>query len=193
VTRPKRLEFSKQHLADSWTATEREIAMVAFSCLPELMADIADPFRPEGKLYKLPHLLLFANLAIISGATCIAVPPPSSMRCAPGSTSSSALNSDTLPRKLRSPSSSGVSIRLRRDWYSATMQQRFTPAAQPSARPTLVSTARPCAAIENMSPDLCEATLGEGRSRIRTNTGVFARQRRFYFNIHKTNRTVKMR
>ena len=33
--------------------------MVTFSPLLDLLADIPDPRRAEGKLYKLPHVLLF--------------------------------------------------------------------------------------------------------------------------------------
>lgn len=42
--------------------------MVTFSPLLELLADIPDPRRAEGKLYKLPHVLLFSILAIVSGS-----------------------------------------------------------------------------------------------------------------------------
>ena len=42
--------------------------MVAFSPLLDVLADIPDPRRAEGKLYKLPHVLLFTILAIVSGS-----------------------------------------------------------------------------------------------------------------------------
>ncbi len=42
--------------------------MVTFSPLLELLADIPDPRRAEGKLYQLPHVLLFSILAIVSGS-----------------------------------------------------------------------------------------------------------------------------
>ena len=42
--------------------------MVTFSPLLELLADIPDPRRAEGKLYKFPHVLLFSILAIVSGS-----------------------------------------------------------------------------------------------------------------------------
>jgi len=42
--------------------------VVTFSPLLELLADIPDPRRAEGKLYKLPHVLLFSILAIVSGS-----------------------------------------------------------------------------------------------------------------------------
>ncbi len=41
--------------------------MAAFSSLLDLLADIPDPRRAEGKLYKLPHVLLFSILAIVAG------------------------------------------------------------------------------------------------------------------------------
>jgi len=43
--------------------------------------------------------------------------------------------------------------------------------------------------IENTSHYTRDVTLGEDRSRIRTNPGVFARLRSFAFNILKANRT----
>ena len=49
-------------------ATELEVAVVMCSPLLELLADIPDPRRAEGKLYKLPHVLLFSILAIVCGS-----------------------------------------------------------------------------------------------------------------------------
>ena len=43
--------------------------------------------------------------------------------------------------------------------------------------------------MENTSHHSRDVTLGEDRSRIRTNPGVFARLRSFAFNILKANRT----
>ena len=43
--------------------------------------------------------------------------------------------------------------------------------------------------IENTSHYSRDVTLGEDRSRIRTNPGVFARLRSFAFNILKANKT----
>ncbi len=43
--------------------------------------------------------------------------------------------------------------------------------------------------VENTSHYTRDVTLGEDRSRIRTNPGVFARLRSFAFNILKANRT----
>ncbi len=43
--------------------------------------------------------------------------------------------------------------------------------------------------IENTSHYSRDVTLGENRSRIRTNPGVFARLRSFAFNILKANQT----
>ena len=33
-----------------------------------LLAEIEDPRRAEGKLYRLPHVVLFAILAMVAGA-----------------------------------------------------------------------------------------------------------------------------
>ena len=41
--------------------------MVAFSPLLNVLADVPDPRRAEGKLYQLPHVLLFSILAIVTG------------------------------------------------------------------------------------------------------------------------------
>ena len=40
----------------------------AFSHLLSLLAEIADPRRTQGKLYKLPHIFLFSILAVMAGA-----------------------------------------------------------------------------------------------------------------------------
>jgi hypothetical protein len=42
--------------------------MASFSPFVTLLAEIEDPRRAEGKLYRLPHVLLFAILAIVAGA-----------------------------------------------------------------------------------------------------------------------------
>lgn len=41
--------------------------MTAFSPLLDMLADVPDPRRAEGKLYQLPYVLLFSILAIVSG------------------------------------------------------------------------------------------------------------------------------
>ena len=41
--------------------------MAAFSPLLDVLADVPDPRRAQEQLYKLPHVLLFAILAIVSG------------------------------------------------------------------------------------------------------------------------------
>jgi len=41
--------------------------VAAFAPLLSLLADVPDPRRPQGQLYKLPHLLLFSILAIVTG------------------------------------------------------------------------------------------------------------------------------
>jgi hypothetical protein len=44
-----------------------EVAVAAFSPLLDILAQVPDPRRAEGKLYKLPHVLLFSILALVSG------------------------------------------------------------------------------------------------------------------------------
>ncbi len=41
--------------------------MAAFSPLLDMLTDVPDARRAEGKLYKLPHVLLFSILAIVTG------------------------------------------------------------------------------------------------------------------------------
>jgi len=41
--------------------------VAAFSPLLDVLAGVPDPRRAEGKLYKLPHVLLFSILAIVAG------------------------------------------------------------------------------------------------------------------------------
>jgi hypothetical protein len=42
--------------------------MKSFERFLSLLATIPDPRRAEGKLYKLPHVLLFSILAVVTGA-----------------------------------------------------------------------------------------------------------------------------
>src|SRR6188472_1634191 len=42
--------------------------MASFTPFPTLLAEIEDPRRAEGKLYRLPYVVLFAILAIVAGA-----------------------------------------------------------------------------------------------------------------------------
>ena len=42
--------------------------MAPFSSFVDLLTEIEDPRRAEGKLYRLPHVVLFAILAIVAGA-----------------------------------------------------------------------------------------------------------------------------
>jgi len=51
----------------STAATGLEVAEAAFSPLLDVLADVPDPRRAQGQLYKLPHVLLFAILAIVTG------------------------------------------------------------------------------------------------------------------------------
>ena len=48
-------------------ATEMEVAVTAFAPLLGLLEDVPDHRRAEGKVYRLPHVLLFSILAIVSG------------------------------------------------------------------------------------------------------------------------------
>src|SRR5271155_2897976 len=51
------------------TASEsREAAIRSFDRFLSHLATIPDPRRAEGKLYQLPHVLLFSILAIVTGA-----------------------------------------------------------------------------------------------------------------------------
>jgi len=49
-------------------ATDSEVAVAAFSPLLDVLTDVPDPRRAEGKLYQLPHVLLFAIFAIVTGS-----------------------------------------------------------------------------------------------------------------------------
>jgi hypothetical protein len=42
--------------------------MAPFSSFVDLLTEIEDPRRAEGKLYRLPHVVLFAILAMVAGA-----------------------------------------------------------------------------------------------------------------------------
>jgi hypothetical protein len=44
-----------------------EVAVTAFAPLLGLLEAVPDPRRAEGKLYRLPHVLLFSILAVVSG------------------------------------------------------------------------------------------------------------------------------
>ena len=48
-------------------ATGLEVALAVFSPLLDVLADVPDPRRAQGQLYKLPHVMLFAILAIVTG------------------------------------------------------------------------------------------------------------------------------
>jgi len=48
-------------------ATGMEVAVAAFSPLLDVLADVPDPRRAQGQLYKLPYMLLFSILAIVTG------------------------------------------------------------------------------------------------------------------------------
>jgi hypothetical protein len=48
-------------------ATESEVALTAFEPLLGLLADVPDPRRGQGQIYKLPYVLLFSILAVVTG------------------------------------------------------------------------------------------------------------------------------
>src|SRR6202035_975722 len=50
------------------TYSAHGVAMAPFSSFVDLLAEIEDPRRAEGKLYRLPHVVLFAILAMVAGA-----------------------------------------------------------------------------------------------------------------------------
>ena len=50
------------------TYTAHGVAMAPFSSFVDLLTEIKDPRRAEGKLYRLPHIVLFSILAIVAGA-----------------------------------------------------------------------------------------------------------------------------
>src|SRR4029079_4766633 len=45
------------------------VAMAPFSPFVDLLTEIEDPRRAEGKVYRLPHLVLFALLGVFDGET----------------------------------------------------------------------------------------------------------------------------
>ena len=70
-----------------------------------------------------------------------------------------------------------------------TAETAFYVANTPLAAARAAESIRAHWAIETTSHHSRDVTLGEDRSRIRTNPGVFARLRSFAFNILKANRT----
>jgi hypothetical protein len=51
-----------------WTATEGEVAVAVFTPLLDMLEEVPDARRAEGRVYKLPHVLLFAILATVTGS-----------------------------------------------------------------------------------------------------------------------------
>ena len=62
----KRDTRAGQHLTFA-AATGLESAVAVFSPLLAVLTDVPDPRRAQGQLHKLPHVLLFSILAIVSG------------------------------------------------------------------------------------------------------------------------------
>jgi hypothetical protein len=48
-------------------ATHSEVAVATFAPLLDLLTDVPDPRRGQGQLYKLPYVLLFSILAVVTG------------------------------------------------------------------------------------------------------------------------------
>ena len=61
------MRFHVNPLLATYTAAHG-VAMAPFSSFVDLLTEIEDPRRAEGKLYRLPHVVLFAILAIVAGA-----------------------------------------------------------------------------------------------------------------------------
>jgi len=89
-------------------------------------------------------------------------------------------------------------IRVKRDVYTRnaktgllrhSAETAFYVSNTPVTAPRAAEAIRAHWKIENTSHYSRDVTLGEDRSRIRTNPGVFARLRSFAFNILKANRT----
>jgi predicted transposase YbfD/YdcC len=72
---------------------------------------------------------------------------------------------------------------------SRATETAFYVANRPLAAPRAAQAVRAHWAIETTSHYSRDVTLGEDRSRIRNNPGVFARLRSFAFNILKANRS----
>jgi len=70
-----------------------------------------------------------------------------------------------------------------------SIETAFYVANTPVTAPRAAEAIRAHWRIENTSHYSRDVTLGEDRSRIRTNPGVFARLRSFAFNVLKTNQT----
>src|SRR5437588_10148515 len=54
-------------MSDPWGGPGLEVAVAAFSPLLDVLADVPDLRRAQGQLYKLPHVLLFSILAVVTG------------------------------------------------------------------------------------------------------------------------------
>jgi hypothetical protein len=54
-------------MSDPEMATVSEVAVTEFAPLLGLLAEVPDPRRAQGQIYKLPHVLLFSILAIVTG------------------------------------------------------------------------------------------------------------------------------
>lgn len=60
--------WGKKSESMSGNLIDSEVAVKSIERFLSLLATIPDPRRAEGKLYQLPHILLFSILAVVSGA-----------------------------------------------------------------------------------------------------------------------------
>ena len=156
--------------------------MTAFAPLLGLLAEVPDPRRGQGRIYKLPHVLLFSILAIVTGGnsyrgivTFIDV-------------NRRQLNAAFGLNWRRAPAHTAIRYILKGlDPAAVEPIFRRHAALLPAIR--AAKAVRAHWAIETTSHYSRDVTMGEDRSRIRSNPGVFARLRSFAFNILKANRT----
>ena len=80
-------------------------------------------------------------------------------------------------------------VRRRGHWQVELHYKITSLSPDQASAPDLLQLSRSHWSIENQLHYVRDVTLGEDRSRIRTNPGVFARLRSFAFNILKANNT----
>jgi len=54
-------------MSDPYAITGSRIVVAVLSPLLDILVDVPDPRRAQGQLYKLPHMLLIAILAVVAG------------------------------------------------------------------------------------------------------------------------------
>jgi hypothetical protein len=154
------------------------------SPLKQSLLPIPDHRRAQGKLYDLPHRLLFSILAVMSGAT-------SYRRIHPFiRTHQARLNEAFGCRWRRTPAYRSIRYALH-----GLEVQAIAPQFRAHALP-LAETVRSHWGIENRLDYALDTALGEDVSRIGKNPGVFAHLRHFALNLHspifsQTNPNIK--